>query len=74
MDPTQTHPALPSGHPFTNVESVGFFPYWSATTNVENALLAWVVFFGIGNVSDVVFTVNDGKIWCVRGGQGVDPQ
>jgi len=39
VDPTQSNPALPSGHPFSNVQ----FPtglYWSATTHADNASTA----------------------------------
>jgi hypothetical protein len=64
-------PTLPSGHPFLNVQSSNY--YWSATTYAGYANYAWDVIFGNGNVeagdkSDYNF------VWCVRGGQGVDPQ
>jgi hypothetical protein len=72
VDPTQSNPALPAGHPFLTVLS---FHYWSATTYADNTSEAWVVDFDNGNVFDY------GKVratfsfaWCVRGGQGVDPQ
>jgi hypothetical protein len=64
------NPDLPPGHPFSNVQSSG---YWSATTGAFGPSVAWVVDFSNGGV----FT--DGKaatvfVWCARGGQGVDPQ
>jgi Protein of unknown function (DUF1566) len=64
-------PTLPSGHPFSNVQSSN---YWSATTYAANAIGAWTVYFGNGVVSaggksDVTILA-----WCVRGGPGVDPQ
>jgi hypothetical protein len=47
--------------------------YWSATTNALNTGNAWVVYFNVG------FVLNFSKsnyffVWCVRGGQGVNPQ
>jgi len=72
VDPTQSNPALPAGHPFSNVQSS--FPfYWSATTLATQAILAWGVHFGSGGVGDDVKTFPL-FAWCVRGGQGVDPQ
>ena len=63
-------PRLPSGHPFQHVES-SF--YWSATTLAFDTSLAWGVLFSDGGVSAVGKT-NGSFVWCVRGGQGVDPQ
>jgi hypothetical protein len=70
-------PTLPSGHPFSNVQPSN---YWSATTIAGNTSFAWGVNFYYG----VVATVDGpGQVnkdfpqnyrWCVRGGQGVDPQ
>jgi hypothetical protein len=69
-------PTLPAGHPFSNVQS-SF--YWSATSNVSNPTVAWIVWFthgvaGQGVKSDTKHTINDIFVWCVRGGQGVDSQ
>lgn len=63
-------PALPSGHPFQNVESAG---YWSATTHAQFPEWARVVSFYDGSV---VNGTKDGLgyAWCVRGGQGLDAQ
>jgi hypothetical protein len=71
VDPTVlVGPTLPSGHPFSNVQSG---KYWSATTNADVTGDAWIVQFNLGNVGyqpqgDLDF------VWCVRGGQGSDPQ
>ena len=70
VDPTQSNPALPAGHPFSNVQS-SF--YWSATTLATNSSEAWDVTFDRGGVSDGD-KGNGVFFWCVRGGQGVDPQ
>lgn len=70
VDPSTTHPSLPSGHPFTNVQPV---EYWSSTTLSDYPSHAWVVFFGGGNVDYFDKTdFNGNYVWCVRGGQGYD--
>ncbi len=70
VDSSQVSPALPGGHPLTNVQS-SF--YWSATTFAGGASSAWVAGLGSGSVGA---NVKSGAlfVWCVRGGQGVDPQ
>jgi hypothetical protein len=74
VDRTQSNPSLPSGHPFQNVQSSGSSAYWSATTLLGDNDFAWAVFFGSGNVGGGHKTLTNLFIWCVRGGQGVDPQ
>jgi len=69
VDPTQANPALPTGHPFI-VRSAS---YWSATTYAGNASVAWFVAFDLGLVVGIDKS-NVNYVWCVRGGQGVDPQ
>ncbi len=70
IDPTQSFPSLPKGHPFSNVQSD---IYWSATTWSGGASEAWEVYFDIGSVTlDAKSSAH--YVWCVRGGQGVDPQ
>ena len=68
VDPTQMNPALPSGHPFINVQSD---VYWSSTTSVSDTSYAWYVLFDDGDVNG-----NDKShyayVWCVRGGHGYD--
>ena len=61
-------PTLPSGHPFLNVQSAG---YWSATTSAEDASDAWFVYFGIGFV-DSDSKTHTGHAWCVRGDMHAD--
>ena len=73
IDPTQSNPALPSGHPFSIVSTSS--GYWSASNSARDANSAWLVYFT--SVFDMGL---DGKstvfnlAWCVRGGPGVDPQ
>jgi len=69
-------PTLPPGHPFSNVQTF----YWSATSDADYpATEAWYVLIGYvipyapGQVG--VHPKDWGQfVWCVRGGQGVDPQ
>jgi len=68
VDPGQTNPSLPPGHPFTNVKSSG---YWSSTTNASYTDGAWFVYFRYGYV-DYNFKANDNYVRCVRGGHGYD--
>lgn len=68
VDPSNSNPALPTSHPFSNVQS-SF--YWSATTNAGSPARAWSVVFndgglGTGSKSSTTF------VWCVRGGQSFD--
>ncbi|OQZ04887.1 MAG: hypothetical protein B6D34_01260 [Candidatus Brocadia sp. UTAMX1] len=68
IDPTRSNPALPSGHPFANVQSDY---YWSSTTYVGNTGVAWNVHFYAGGV---YYYDKPGNyyVWCVRGGHGYD--
>jgi hypothetical protein len=61
---------LPTGHPFQNVAS-DF--YWSATSYANDTSEAWGVHFAVGLV-DHFDKSTIRRVWCVRGGQGVDPQ
>jgi hypothetical protein len=75
MDPSSVAfpgPTLPAGHPFSNMQSSSF--YWSATTNANVTSDAWAVLFGFGGGVTTAAKSNVFFVWCVRGGQGVDPQ
>ncbi len=80
VDLSESAPALPSGHPFTNVQSDSQSDnYWSATTNALLTTYAWGVNFYLGIVANVDGPGDLSKdghnyVWCVRGGQGLDPQ
>jgi hypothetical protein len=69
VDPSRTNPSLPPDHPFINVQAAD---YWSST-RVETTEGLWGVEFSTGNSVDYSRN-NSLHIWCVRGGQGVDPQ
>jgi hypothetical protein len=68
VDPANAVPSLPTGHPFTNVQSAF---YWSATTLADDPSLAWVVSFNDGLVSFGNKTLAT-PAWCVRGGMNAD--
>ena len=85
VDPTVSSGLnLPTGHPFTNVQSTSF--YWSATTSAAGVAAsqprAWALLFdraSVGSTTRSIIPFKDlptlfGFVWCVRGGQGVDPQ
>ncbi len=69
IDFSNDSPALPSGHPFTNL--VNNY-YWSSTTRegVPHAQQAWQVLLSAGNCSTAhkTDTVNYKYVWPVRGG------
>lgn len=70
-DPAENAPPfLPPGHPF----SVNAVDYWSANTSSSNELNAWFMRLG-SDAAPLVENKGVPKyIWCVRGGQGTDPQ
>lgn len=55
-------PALPTGHPFSNIE---FFGYWTATEHEDYTMVAWDVNFDYGIVGSD-FKQNTNFVWCVR--------
>lgn len=65
--PPNFNPPLPVGHPFANVLTTD---YWSATSRDSN--VAWTVSFVSGVVFGNNLKTNANRVWCVRGGQGVD--
>ena len=62
-------PTLPSGNPF----SVQSSSYWSASTLAQITSNAWFVHLINGSVDNINKSLTN-HAWCVRGGQGVDPQ
>lgn len=74
VDPTQDQPALPAGHPFTNVGITPETDYFSVTTRPGNTNTVHAV--AIGSAGQVVSAAKTAlrPYWCVRGGQGVNLQ
>lgn len=69
VDPANFNLSLPTGHPFTNVQSAG---YWSATTTAGLPSRAWVVHFGNGSAGTLFKDSGRAHAWCVRGGMNAD--
>lgn len=65
IDASQYDPALPSGHPFTGVQSSY---YWSSTTYADDTDIAWYVYMNYGYVS-TYYKTSTYHVWPVRAGQ-----
>ena len=65
IDYGESFPALPSGHPFTNVQLTY---YWSGTTHAYNTSGAWFVLLNVGFVN-IASKTSSYYVWPVRGGQ-----
>lgn len=71
VDATKELPALPAGHPF-----IGDFInnyYWSAYNDAYNIRNAWAVNFAYPGYLFYADKESRFNVWCVRGGQGVNP-
>lgn len=65
VDPANREPALPTGHPFINIQNSY---YWSSTTYVVNDKNALIIFMGNGEVGfQFVKDQNEFYVWPVRG-------
>jgi len=61
VDPSQHDPALPPGHPFSNIKSE---IYWTATPDPKDEIVAWQVSFFSGEpVTDQKSGTR--RMWCV---------
>ena len=61
IDPDQRDPALPPGHPFSNIKSE---IYWTATPHPKDDIVAWQVSFFSGEpVTDQKSGMR--RMWCV---------
>ena len=74
--PSKTEPALPDGHPFTNVHFTINFPsfdvYWTSTQDTVLTDRVDVVGFHDHNEGGRLSTTDFAFLWCVRGGAGYD--
>ena len=62
MDSSQRDPALPTGHPFSNIKSA---IYWTGTPSATDDMVAWHVSFFTGEaVTDQKSQTR--RVWCVR--------
>lgn len=67
VDTTQASPALPSGHPFINVQNAS---YWTATSNASAATFARIVGFIGGGTFTSISKTDRLNWWCVRAATG----
>ena len=65
VDFSQSHPVLPAGHPFVNLQLSHF---WSSTTQLTDTLNAWSLGMATVNFS-ASRKSNFQNVWPVRGGQ-----
>jgi hypothetical protein len=66
LDPSMSGPALPSGHPFVNVQPE---LYWSNTSGESDSTTAWSCQMDGGQVI-YFFKTDSQRVWPVRGGNG----
>ncbi|MEW6104352.1 MAG: DUF1566 domain-containing protein [bacterium] len=65
IDAERHSPALPSGHPFINVASDG---YWSSSSYAPNTGSAWIVYMYDGYLY-ALYKSSSHYVWPVRSGQ-----
>jgi hypothetical protein len=72
LDPSQTNPSLPPGHPFINVTVTPLDTYWTITeTAVSPSTIVRVANFRDASFGGGQGKATNARIWCVRGGQGL---
>jgi Protein of unknown function (DUF1566) len=69
MDPANSSPTLPTGHPFSIVLSN---EYWSASTVAVDPTDAWAVNFNNSGIAGTRNKTTRRLAWCVRGGMNAD--
>jgi hypothetical protein len=68
IDRSQSNPALPTLHPFTNVQSGIDDLYWSSTTYAFDPTGAWTIDMLLGGLIPLLKS-DSAFVWPVRGGQ-----
>jgi len=68
IDRSQSNPALPTLHPFSNVQSGIDDLYWSSTTYAFNPTGAWTIDMLLGGLTSLDKD-SPAFVWPVRGGQ-----
>ncbi|UPU34719.1 DUF1566 domain-containing protein [Geomonas paludis] len=66
VDLSNINPALPTGHPFNNVQNSG---YWSSSTNAFHMLRARYVYMPDGAINGSDKATATHFVWPVRGGR-----
>jgi Protein of unknown function (DUF1566) len=69
VDPSQSAPSLPTGHPFILNSSVinGSIVFWTATEQRQNGSMAEAITFSYGS-NFLLDKPVEAAFWCVRGG------
>ena len=67
VDRSKYKPALPTGHPFINVQQAS--NYWSSSTNANHTVLAWYVNMVTGYMFSETKSFFLNYVWPVRAGQ-----
>ena len=68
LDLSQSNPALPTDHPFGNLQAPY---YWSSTTRNGDYSRAWVINLNTGSIVGSLEKTDTSQYhWCVRGGNG----
>ena len=65
VDAERSYPVLPSGHPFTSVQSS---VYWSSSTSAIDTTFAWHVCMDDGDVGNATMKTSTYYVWPVRAG------
>ena len=69
LDPTQSAPALPAGHPFVGIGAFDFF--WTSTQAEGTPGDAYQVLISNGIATTIASETASIRYWCVRGGSAV---
>ena len=68
IDRSRSNPALPTGHPFTNIQFAQDDHYWASTTYAFDPTRAWSMDMFRGGLNQRLKTLTS-FVWPVRGGQ-----
>jgi hypothetical protein len=68
VDPTQSNPALPLGHPFQDIQNTA---YWTASNFERTTDVAYAVDFSVGSLPRPFKDNFAPRVWCVRGASSV---
>jgi len=76
LDPSQSSPALPDGHPFENVNFSFLSAYWTSTVASSANFGPGNDVFGVtfeNSAASIFFNkaIGSANKWCVRGGMGL---
>jgi hypothetical protein len=70
VEPEETNPALPDGHPFSIFSGVSLSDYWSSTVDGDDPSRVLALDSYDGEFKSIAKSFFDGISLCVRGGRG----